>query len=143
MEARASKVPQLRVFICYSSKDKLFVRKLARDLRAHGLEVWFDEWAMFPGDSLYERIEQGIRTSGWFVIVLSPNSVQSRWCKRELREAMEEEFQRNNVYVIPLLHRMCELPAFLREKMWVDCHGKRYNGALSQLLRTFGRRFEE
>ncbi|MBI4768804.1 MAG: toll/interleukin-1 receptor domain-containing protein, partial [Deltaproteobacteria bacterium] len=38
------------VFISHNSKDKPRVRPLAEKLRANGLQVWFDEWAIKPGD---------------------------------------------------------------------------------------------
>jgi hypothetical protein len=60
---------------------------------------------MLPGDSLYDKIQHGIRTSAWFVVVLSPDSVGSKWCRRELHNALEEEFERGRVYVVPALYR--------------------------------------
>ena len=38
------------VFLSHSSKDKAIVRPLAERLRAHGLQVWFDEWELRLGD---------------------------------------------------------------------------------------------
>jgi hypothetical protein len=40
------------VFISHSAKDKPAVRELAQQLRADGLRVWLDEWAIQPGDML-------------------------------------------------------------------------------------------
>ena len=37
------------VFLSHNSKDKPRVRKLAEDLRAAELRVWFDEWVLKPG----------------------------------------------------------------------------------------------
>ncbi|MCL2041490.1 MAG: toll/interleukin-1 receptor domain-containing protein [Bacteroidales bacterium] len=44
------------VFISHSSKDKEFVRKLAKDLQRNGIEVWLDEWTLKIGDSFAESI---------------------------------------------------------------------------------------
>ena len=126
-------------FICHSSNDKRFARRMANDLMSHGFKVWLDEFEMLPGDSLYEKIQNGIRTSGWFVIVLSPNSVKSKWCKRELYNALEEEFERNRVYVVPVLYKECSIPGFLKEKLWADFQGKKYKTGFNQLLKRFGK----
>ena len=123
-----------QVFICHNTKDKAFVKKLASDLRQAKLKVWYDAWTMLPGDSLYDKIQQGIRTSAWFIIVLSPDAVSSQWCKRELHNALEEELERKSVYVIPVLYRSCEIPGFLKEKLWADCRGNKYKKGLSSLL---------
>jgi hypothetical protein len=33
------------------------VLRLAERLRAHGLEVWLDDWVIEPGDDIYLAIE--------------------------------------------------------------------------------------
>jgi hypothetical protein len=47
------------LFLSPSSKDKAVVRSLAERVRHDGLEVWFDEWALKPGDTVPARIEEG------------------------------------------------------------------------------------
>lgn len=125
------------LFLCYSSRDKKFVRRLARDLTREGITVWFDEWEMLPGDSLYEKIQSGIQRSSWFGVILSPDSVKSKWCKRELHNALEEEFKRSNVFVIPVLYRTCEVPGFLKEKVYVDLRKGKYTEEFPYLLQRF------
>ncbi len=34
----------MKVFISYSSKDKIFAEKLSRDLLKLDLDVWLDKW---------------------------------------------------------------------------------------------------
>ncbi|MGB2698065.1 MAG: TIR domain-containing protein [Candidatus Zixiibacteriota bacterium] len=125
------------LFICYSSKDKSFAQKLALDLTNNGITVWLDQWEMLPGDSLYEKIQSGIRDSSWFAIILTPHSVNSKWCKRELHQALEEEFQRKGVYVIPVLRCDCTIPGFLKEKVYVDMRSSKYRDGLDYLLKRF------
>ena len=126
------------VFVCHSSRDKKFARKLVSDLKSLGMDVWFDEWAMLPGDSLHERIALGIKNSAWFLIILSKNSVKSKWCRRELDDALMEELERDQVYVIPVLYSDCEIPAFLRTRVWVDARRNKYQNALRKLSKRFG-----
>lgn len=127
------------VFICRSSKDQEFARKLANDLESNGYRVWLDEFEMLPGDSLYEKIQHGIKNSAWFLIVLTSDSVESKWCKRELHNAMEEEFERNSVYVVPVMYKPCQVPGFLKEKVWASFQGRKYRTGLNQLLKTLSR----
>ena len=61
------------VFICHASDDKdEFVRPLAKALRSHHLEVWYDEFALDVGDSLREAIDRGLAASRYGIVVLSP-----------------------------------------------------------------------
>ena len=41
------------VFLSHNTKDKPRVRKLAERLRAAGLRVWFDDWVIRAGDTIY------------------------------------------------------------------------------------------
>ena len=48
------------VFLSHSATDKAIVRAIAHQLRADGLDVWFDEWEIQPGDMIGLKIEQGL-----------------------------------------------------------------------------------
>ena len=61
--------PQL--FLAHSSADKDLVRRLAIDLVARDISVWFDEWEIRVGHSLMDQIEAGITSSAYLGIVLS------------------------------------------------------------------------
>jgi hypothetical protein len=134
--------PPHDVFVCHSSHDKEFVRKLAAALKNQGFKVWLDEFEMLPGDSLYDKIQQGIRKSSWFIIVLSPHSVKSKWCRRELHAALEQEFDRKRVYVVPVFFKQCRLPEFLKEKVYARCDGENYENGLQQLVNRLKKKTE-
>ncbi len=108
-----------QVFISHSSSDKDFVRRLAYDLKGTGLKVWFDEWELKVGDSLVNNISQAIISSGWFIIVLSKNSIDSKWVTRELNAAFSEEFD-EKLKFLPCLIDDSTLPLFLRDKVYAD-----------------------
>ena len=67
------------VFLCHSSKDKPAVRELAERLRGDGLRVWFDEWAIKPGDSILLKIEQGLVESRVLVLAMSEHAFAWEW----------------------------------------------------------------
>jgi hypothetical protein len=108
------------VFLSYSSQDRLFVERLAADLVSYGLKVWWDQWEMQVGDSLVVRIQEGIQSSSWLVVVLSPNSAESSWVKRELASAIADEIASDQVRVLPALLHDCSLPPFIRDKLYAD-----------------------
>ena len=62
------------VFVSHASEDKdAVVRPLAHALRAAGLRVWFGEFALHIGDSLRRKVDRGLATSRFGVVVLSHN----------------------------------------------------------------------
>jgi len=121
------------LFISYSSKDRAFVTKLATDLIDHGLKVWIDKFEMKVGDSLNRKIQAGISESAWLGIVLSPDSVSSAWVEKELSAALALELEKQDVFVLPLLHRDCNIPVFLRDKIFADFRFS-YDDGLAMLL---------
>ncbi len=103
----------------------------------NGVQSWYDNWEILPGDSLTHKIGESILDNDFFVVVLSPNSVDSEWVQRELDLALNKEFRERQVQVIPVLLRDCEVPPFLRDKVYADFRQDYHNG-LVKLLRAVG-----
>jgi TIR domain-containing protein len=124
------------VFLAHSSADKPFVRRLAADLLARGVEVWFDEAELLVGDSLIERIQHGIKNTEYFGVVLSRSAVESAWVKREVEAALATEIAADRIKVLPILFEDCEIPQFLTAKLYADFRTTEgYARALASLLR--------
>ena len=108
------------VFLSYSSSDHPQAKKLAEDLTKHGIQVFFADWSIGPGDSLIEKISNAIEASAYLFAVLSPNAVNSNWVKHELRQAVSQEVDTGRLKVVPVLVESCELPGYLQDKLYVD-----------------------
>lgn len=90
-----------RVFLSHSKKDKAFIEKLANDLRSCGIDSWYDEWEIPPGESIRKKIfEDGIPNCDSFFIYLTENSYDSYWVKRELDSAVIRESEQKTSYMI-------------------------------------------
>ncbi|MDH3440250.1 MAG: TIR domain-containing protein [Gammaproteobacteria bacterium] len=74
------------VFVSYSHSDKTNVYPEIRRLQDHGINVWYDE-GIDAGDEWTETLAQAICGSFNFVYFITPNSVQSEYCRRELSYA--------------------------------------------------------
>lgn len=126
-----------RIFLSHNSADKPFVRRLASDLDAQGIGYWLDEAEIKVGESLIEKIREGIDDAAYVAVILSPDSVNSRWVQREVDVAMNQEIQGRRVKVLPVMYRMCDLPGFLLGKKYADfTDATRYEGALEELVRS-------
>lgn len=126
------------VFLCHSSKDKPFVRRLADDLEILGLTVWLDEWQLSPGDSLVEKIGQGIGTANLFCVLLSQNSIESRWCKAELNEALTRSIESGEANVVAIKKGRVEMPPFLRGKVYINSARYSFSTALRVAWKAYG-----
>ncbi len=60
-----------KVFISYSHEDKEFVEWLKIGLQDIGQEIWYDQQELQIGDSIKNKIAEGIQTSSAFILILS------------------------------------------------------------------------
>lgn len=126
------------IFISYSHADKTFVDKLAAHLVKHDAHVWVDTWELNVGDSILNRVQEAIQESSALLIVLSKASVASEWCKKELNAGLMRELDEKKVIVLPVLVEDCEIPVFLREKMYADFR-KNFDVGLKALVEAVAR----
>jgi hypothetical protein len=89
-------------FICHSSADKDFARRLHSRLRDEGLRVWFDEADMQAGKKLHEQIDEAIRVYDRLLLVLSASSMNSEWVRTELRKAFKLERSHGKRKLFPI-----------------------------------------
>ena len=122
-----------KLFISYSSKDKNFVKRLARDLRMRGIKVWVDFWEIKVGDSIVAKIEDAIQDNDYFAVVLTPTSVKSNWVKKELAAGLIKELEEKSVVVLPLLAKKCRIPPLMKDKKYAD-FVTNYRKGLQELL---------
>ena len=93
------------IFISHASADDDFVKALRTALADNGLSVWVDSRNLRGGDKLAPEIENAIAEARQVIVVLSPNTINSPWVRREIQQAIEvEQRKKNDGYrVVPLL----------------------------------------
>jgi hypothetical protein len=126
------------IFISYSHSDSDFVDTLAAHLVKHKARVWVDRWELNVGDSLIDRIQSAIQTASALVVVLSKASVKSEWCKKELNAGLVRELEERRVVILPALKETCDIPIFLREKMYADFRSN-FDAGLNTILEAVAR----
>jgi hypothetical protein len=120
-------------FLSHSSADKPFIRQLAADLTENGIDVWLDEQRIRVGDSIPDKIAQGLAGSDFFLIGLSESSVSSPWVQKELNNALVNEVQRRKVHILPLKLDEAPIPSIIADKKYAD-FSKSYKAGLDSLL---------
>lgn len=92
------------VFISHASEDnQAVVLPLAAALQRAGLRVWLDGQELHIGDSLSEKIDEGMAASRFGLVVLSPSFLAKGWPRRELNGLMAIEDSGQKV-ILPVWH---------------------------------------
>jgi len=113
-EKTASK-PQ--VFISYSHDDSEWARSFANALTDRGVDVWFDQFRVRPGDSFRDALESGLRSSDVVVALVDPRHPSRPTFFFELGAAIS--LGKRVVAVVPKDVAAHELPSELRVRRYL------------------------
>ena len=122
-----------QVFISYSRHDLSFVERLAKDLDAAGLEVWYDLAGLEVGTRWGREIQDAIDASQYFLVVLSPESAKSQWVEKEFMYADSLKLK-----IIPLIYQPCKIPMWFINLHLIDVQAANYEHNFPVILKTMG-----
>jgi tetratricopeptide (TPR) repeat protein len=128
-----------RIFVSHSHHDNDFCRRVV-DYIKHGLpgaDVFFDERELIGGDEWMRRIQHEVIDRPMFVVILSPNSVESSWVREETNLALSEAMKHRERRIIPVRYQDCDvtrLAALLLNRQIIDCASPDESTGLRQLV---------
>jgi TIR domain len=93
----------MRVFLSYAESDRATAAKFRKMLEQAGMEVWFDEAEVLPGENWAEALAKALRSSDAMVTLLSPAAGKSPRVTREIEFAITQPRYRKRL--IPVLVR--------------------------------------
>ncbi|HEX2085375.1 MAG TPA: toll/interleukin-1 receptor domain-containing protein [Solirubrobacteraceae bacterium] len=92
------------VFISHAYQDKnRYARPLVRALDERGVTCWIDEGQIGPGDSLIDAMNEGLRSSRYVVVLVTPRFLSGPWANKELNAALQLEARRKRTVVVPIV----------------------------------------
>lgn len=135
------------IFISYSRKDMDGAQKIVDALSRENLEIWID-WNSIPkGEDWEQEIYRGIEQAEAFLFLISPDSIRSEMCNREILHAIK-----NKKRILPILLRTADMNEFLRPVAgaeiqrlnWVLCRDglDDFPPAIHTMLRTIRTDYE-
>lgn len=108
-------------FLSHSSKNLAFADRLAKTLSAHRVRTFFSKRNIQGAQQWHDEIGAALQRCDWFLVVLSPQSVASKWVKHELIYALQAH--RFKKRIVPILYKACDadkLSWTLSSFQWID-----------------------
>jgi hypothetical protein len=113
------------IFLCHSSTDKPAVRALYRRLLDDGINPWFDEENLLPGQQWRAEISKAVRSSAAVIVCISRSSVErTGYVQKEIKFALDaaDERPEGAIFLIPVKLEDCVMPDRLSYLHWVNLH---------------------
>ena len=98
-----------KLFLSHASADRPFVNKLATFLTGRKIPFWYSRRHLVGAQQWHDEIGKALQSCDWFLVVISPAAVRSKWVKRELMYALNEDRYENRI--IPMLYKPCDTEA--------------------------------
>lgn len=130
---------KVSAWLAYAREDKEFARRLRGDLTDAGIVVRTAESAINLGDSLEAMIAEEVSQADFFIIILSPNSVNRQWVLSELYYAMAQRSEEGKPVIIPVVtEKGLELPPSISDIVYAD-FSESYDAGLKHLISSLTR----
>ena len=123
------------VFISHRKADDQEAEKLANQIRAAGHQVWLDEWSIGLGDSIVEKMNEGLEGATYVVVCYSSSGVTSAWMGREWYSALARQLNGAGVKLLPVRLTDGEPPAILADLRYADLV-KDWSRGVTELLKA-------
>jgi hypothetical protein len=92
------------IFICHASEDKpTVVEPLVTALEQANISYWYDKAEIQWGDSITQKVNEGLKISRFVIVVLSPAFLNKNFPQHELHSVLNTEIYSKEVKVLPLL----------------------------------------
>lgn len=108
----------MKAYLSYALPDRDLAQRMVAELRKSGHEIWFDEFELTPGTAWGREIDKALKASRAMIVLVSPESMQSKEVHREIGHAF---LSRNFAHrVLPVYVKPTDdVPWFLRTQKGV------------------------
>jgi hypothetical protein len=89
-------------FISYASHDQAFADQLYADLQSKGVRCWFAPHDMRGGRKVHEQIDAAIHVYDRLLLILSEESMNSKWVNTEIANARQIEQKEQHQMLFPI-----------------------------------------
>lgn len=92
-------------FLSYTSDNIDLAKRIADALQANGIETWWDRWCIRAGDSLRQKIDEGLAGCTHFLVLLTPQSISKPWVNQEMDAGLVRKL-RDECRFLPVRYKL-------------------------------------
>jgi TIR domain len=107
-----------KVFISYSSADRLKAFELFQLLEQEKYDAWLDYFDIMPSEKLDAELHKNISGADVVCIILSPNSMSSKWVEYEIKAATS--IKTGKPRIVGVITHSCNIPEFISDIIHID-----------------------
>ncbi|HEY2290165.1 MAG TPA: toll/interleukin-1 receptor domain-containing protein [Thermoanaerobaculia bacterium] len=108
------------LFISHREADAKEAERLATELRSKGHQVWLDRWEIQTGDSIIEKIDDGLAGAMYLILCYSDQGVSAPWMGREWMSTLARQLNGRGIKLLPARLTGGEPPAILEDIRYAD-----------------------
>jgi hypothetical protein len=120
-------------FVSHSGQDREFVDKFVNDLRSVGIDAWYSKSEIKAGDSIPQKMDEGLEACKFFIAVVSKSSIASPYVKVEIDSAISRRAGGGIKKIIPVKLDGTNPPTILSGLLWVDFASREYDAAMKEI----------
>ena len=95
------------LFVSYSHHNKIELAiPIVNELLKKGVKVWFDKFEIRTGDSITDKINEGLRDARYGLILISPYYIKSNWARQELNAFFKKQITLQQKFILPIWYEI-------------------------------------
>jgi TIR domain len=126
------------LFLSHRSTDERIVSAIAKSITRRGVNIWFAEERLVPGQSLIAEINQALGKMTHFVLLWSLACVGAAWVERELNAALTLLIERHIPLIIVRLDRT-PVPEIIGDLVRIEAIGESEDAVGARIVATIDR----
>ena len=93
-------------FLSHSSSNTAFASRIATVLEDYKVRTFYSKKHIVGAQEWHDEIGAALKRCNWFLLILSPQAIKSKWVKHELIYALQQD--RYKGHIVPILYKSCD-----------------------------------
>ena len=120
-----SETKPFKCFISFAEPDAKLATRIADAMRSTAKCEVSSVQDVSPGESWRRRLDEKVKDADFFVVLVSPEALSSKFVRDEWASIQERAWQSQNVGILPILVGKTDAPAFLKPWKYIDATDKK------------------